>query len=140
MKMPGGVNGIIHGVTAGIFCYIVAMDDIDIMKFKQRLQERREQLLALEQTADSAAQTVQLDQSKVGRVSRMDAMQAQAMSVETRRRRQLELKKIAVALNRIKDDEYGYCISCGEEIDPRRLLIDLSASLCIRCAENNQKE
>ena len=65
----------------------------------------------------------------------MDAMQAQAMSQETNRRRELELKKIASALNRINDGAYSYCVSCDEAIFEKRLEVDPAASLCIECAE-----
>ncbi len=52
------------------------------------------------QTGDDAAKTVELDQSRTGRLSRMDALQAQAMSVDAQRRRRQELQLIVAALQR----------------------------------------
>ena len=113
------------------------LNKIELTQIEQLLLDKQQLLMAVDRTADDASQTVHLDQARVGRLSRMDALQAQAMSVETRRRRELELEKIAAALKRIKDGDYGYCISCGDAIDIRRLGIDPAAALCIACADNH---
>src|SRR5210317_599226 len=102
---------------------------------KKALIELREILLQAQETGDEAEQTIELDQTRVGRLSRMDALQAQAMSKETGRRRRQKLLQIEAALRRIEHDEYGYCQECGDEIAPARLNVDPAVSLCIRCAE-----
>jgi len=106
-----------------------------LIKIEQLLLQRQSELLELADVSETAAETVELDQSKVGRLSRMDAMQAQSMSVETNRRRVLELAKIKAALSRITHNEYGYCIQCDESIAIKRLEIDPAATMCIKCAE-----
>ena len=98
------------------------------------LLARREVLLNVMQSSSSDSQPVELDQSRVGRLSRMDALQGQAMAQETERRRKNELQRIEGALARIKDGEYGYCVTCGEEISKKRLELDPSLPLCIDCA------
>ena len=103
--------------------------------FRHLLEQRRAALLAVDETNQDAAAVVELDQSRVGRLSRMDALQAQAMSQEVERRRELELRQIQAALARIESGDYGYCLSCDEPIDPRRLAIDPAATICIECAE-----
>jgi DnaK suppressor protein len=110
-------------------------DDFDVLEFKNLLLERRNMLQQVEQTGKDAAGVVELDQSKVGRLSRMDALQGQAMSQEAQRRRIVELQKIQVALRRIDDDEYGYCLKCGEFIGLGRLRIDPAAPCCVQCAD-----
>jgi DnaK suppressor protein len=110
-------------------------DDFDVLEFKNLLLERRNLLQQVEQTGKDAAGVVELDQSKVGRLSRMDALQGQAMSQEAQRRRVVELQKIQAALRRIEDDEYGYCLKCGEFIGLGRLRIDPAAPCCVQCAE-----
>ena len=80
---------------------------------------------------------VGLDQTAVGRLSRMDALQVQAMQIETNRRRHVELKRIESALSRLKDAEFGYCIICGEEIEDKRLNIDPTVPNCIACSRNS---
>lgn len=97
------------------------------------LQRKKELTEALNQGAD-AAKPVQLDQSSVGRLSRMDAMQSQAMSAEAQRRREIDLARVISALGRLDDGTYGECVSCGEPISEKRLDHDPAAPTCIECA------
>ncbi len=101
---------------------------------KKRLLAQREELEAIGESSAESRKPVELDQSMVGRLSRMDALQVQAMANETERRRQTELKRIEAALERIEEGEYGWCITCGEEIAAKRLELDPAAALCIDCA------
>ena len=77
---------------------------------------------------------VTLQQDSVGRLSRMDAMQQQAMAQAQERRRKQERSRIAAALTRIDEGDWGYCVSCGEEIADARLRNDPSIATCIKCA------
>lgn len=77
--------------------------------------------------------TVTLDQQAVGRLSRMDALQNQAMAQAQARRRQAERQRIAAALQRLDAGEYGYCTDCGEEIAPARLASDPAIPRCLDC-------
>ena len=111
---------------------------MDIALYKTQLIEKQKNLLKDEKANETAVDIVELDQSTVGRLSRMDALQAQAMSLETKRRRELELTKIKSALMRIENEEYGYCLRCDEEIAEKRLTIDPAATLCINCASQQE--
>jgi len=104
-------------------------------QFKTLLLDRREALLQADETGEEAEKVVELDQTRVGRLSRMDAMQAQAMSRETGRRRRLDLVKTDAALKRLEEGEFGECLDCTEAINPNRLEADPTATLCISCAE-----
>ena len=108
--------------------------DIDFAAIGDRLLERRAELQALSDSAQISRETVELDQSKVGRLSRMDALQRQAMALESERRRTAELKRIDAALKRLDGDDYGYCVRCNEEIALARLEFDPAVTVCIRCA------
>lgn len=111
------------------------MTDMDEMAhFREHLLVLQRQLLDLEETGNAAGKTVELDQARVGRLSRMDALQGQAMSQAMNRRRKIELQKIAAALQRIEAGEYGYCLTCEEPIARARLEHDPAATLCIGCA------
>jgi DnaK suppressor protein len=77
---------------------------------------------------------VELDQSRVGRLSRIDTLQGQAMSLEVKRRRDVQLNRIEVALQRLERNEYGDCLRCGEVIGSKRLEFDPAVLLCIDCA------
>jgi len=110
-------------------------NDIDDEFFRARLIALRDEIVQVGQIGDQAAQPVELDQSKMGRLSRMDAMQAQAMSLETKRRRENNLRQIHAALTRIDNGDYGICIDCDAPIAPRRLEFDPAATRCIDCAD-----
>ena len=112
--------------------------DEALAAIKTRLLQLQQELQRLKDTGDAAASVVELDQTAVGRLSRMDALQGQAMSKETGRRRQLELQKITAALRRLDSGDYGYCLSCDEPVARERLQLDPAATLCIECA--NKKE
>jgi len=107
---------------------------IDIEKAKIRLNDRRRDLLSLSQISKEARDTVELDQQAVGRLSRMHAMQQQAMAEAQERARQLDLTRIEMAERRMNEGDYGYCIECDEEIPDARLAIDPMAEKCVRCA------
>lgn len=108
---------------------------MNLKKFKNQLISKRDNLIALQATALDDRAPVELDQSKVGRLSRMDALQGQAMSEAVETRRQIELQQIDAALSRIEVGEFGYCLVCGDEIQNKRLELDPAIPLCIRCAE-----
>lgn len=107
---------------------------IDCDKARTRLLARRRELEELSNMAADSRGAVQLDQQSVGRLSRMDAMQQQAMAQATQRNRSAELQRIAHALKLIDDGDYGHCENCGEEIPAARLEIDPTASRCVACA------
>ncbi len=107
--------------------------------YRRALTSLRRSLLEAEETGRQAEDTVELDQTRVGRLSRMDALQAQAMSVETGRRRRLQLQQIEAALGRVDSGSYGECLRCGEDIGAGRLEIDPVATLCIGCAAEQEE-
>jgi len=111
---------------------------MDIKLFKTLLLEKKAALMEDEEAGREAAHVVELDQTSVGRVSRMDAMQGQAMAIAANQRRQVELHKIEVALKKIDQVEYGYCLECDEEIAEPRLKLDPATSLCISCASKKE--
>ena len=112
------------------------MEQNQLDVFRKALLSLREEIEQLNADSKDAAGTVALDQSKVGRLSRMDALQAQQMAQETTRRRQLQLQKIASALRRIESGDYGYCHICGDDIGEARLNFDPANTRCITCMED----
>lgn len=107
-------------------------------RLREKLLRLRAELEDLAATGDESAAVVELDQSKVGRLSRMDAMQAQAMAQATAARRDAMLRNIAAALERFDRGEYGICQECGEPINPKRLEVDPTALRCIDCANRSE--
>lgn len=114
---------------------------LDLDKFRSLLEAQRESLL--ENPTDPESSDITLDQTRVGRVSRMDAIQAHEFSLEAQRRRETDLKRIEVALEKLNEGDYGWCDTCGEGIAAGRLEVDPAATLCIDCAteaEQNQSD
>lgn len=112
---------------------------VNINQFRKLLLQNRQKLNTILQTTVEAAATVELDQSRIGRLSRMDALQAQSMSQESQRRNEQLLQRIENAMKRIDNNEFGDCFECGEEIAPQRLELNPTSTLCIRCATTKEK-
>jgi DnaK suppressor protein len=113
-------------------------DSIDIAAFRDLLLARERTLIEEEMSGGDSAGTVELDQTRLGRLSRIDALQAQQMAKASSRRRQMERGRIAAALRRIEEGEYGYCLSCGDLIPEPRLTIDPAAAQCVDCASRSE--
>jgi len=112
----------------------MAVPELNIEHFRDLLTRRHAELLELSARSAADASTVEADQQRIGRLSRADALQTQAMSQETLRLRNAELAKVSGALTRIEEGDYGQCLRCGKTVAQGRLEVDPSASLCIDCA------
>lgn len=115
------------------------MADTFYAEMRDKLLAFREELQTASETSGDSSQVVELDQARVGRLSRMDAIQAQAMSQASGRRREMMMLKIAAALKRIENDEYGNCQSCEKPIHRKRLEIDPTVVNCIECATKAER-
>lgn len=115
------------------------MEDIEhaghVARFRPRLEHELAEIERLDKENAGWSAPVELDQQSVGRVSRIDAMQMQAMSQAIHRRRAARQVAIQQALKRIEEGDFGYCIECGEPIAPGRLEVDPAFSACVRCAK-----
>lgn len=83
--------------------------------------------------AGNVSATVQLDQSSVGRLSRMDALQQQAMAAGIRDMLIQKRLKIKAALDRISAGRFGICCQCEGEIEGGRLEQDPAVVFCATC-------
>ncbi len=115
-------------------------DDIDLKYFEKRLKERLEAIIAAQESRKEEEEPVELDQARVGRLSRMDAMQQQAISQAAARLVDLERQRIQSALGRLQSGDYGYCALCDEEIAEGRLRFDPSILTCIACAKETDRK
>lgn len=78
---------------------------------------------------------VELDQQSVGRLSRMDALQGQAMAAAVETRRGQRRVALTAALRRMDEGEFGWCANCGSFIGTGRLDVDPAVMICIACAQ-----
>ena len=110
------------------------MDEATRTKFLERLHQEILTLREAEADTQADRSPVELDQTSVGRLSRMDALQQQAMAAAQSRRRAARLGALQAALRRIEAGEFGWCEECGEPIAEARLEIDPVATRCVGCA------
>ena len=103
-------------------------------QWKTRLLNLKQELETLHADSADARSAIELDQSRVGRLSRIDAMQGQAMNNAIAVRRKQKLMAIESALQRLSEDEFGYCLKCGDDIPQKRLELDPTATLCLPCS------
>ena len=104
-------------------------------RWQQQLTELKQELESLDGETEDARAPVELDQSRVGRLSRMDALQGQAMNNAIAARRRKKLQAIEAALVRLQEEEFGYCIKCGDEIALKRLELDPTVTTCAACSD-----
>ena len=107
----------------------------ELTAIREQLLAQQSELRALEANAKASADTVELDQSRMGRLTRMDALQGQQMALDAARRRQQQLVAIDGALQRLAAGEFGDCFVCGEEISGQRLSFDPTSTRCMDCVD-----
>lgn len=108
--------------------------ELDLRTMRRALEDERADLLHVSEATAEEQRPVELDQQSVGRLSRMDALQVQAMAQALEARRQGRLLRIEAALRRLDAGDYGFCEECGDEIPGKRLEIDPAIERCIDCA------
>ena len=70
----------------------------------------------------------------IGRLTRMEAIQAQHITAAGRRQLETRLQQIKRALEQIEQGNYGQCVRCGAPIPRGRLEIMPETRLCVSCA------
>ncbi len=120
------------------FCCDAGMDDPTDSALEARyspvLMAEQAELAAASDESATARKPVELDQQMVGRLSRMDALQNQAMAQGLETRRIGRVRAINAALARIEDREFGFCEDCGDFIGFGRLDANPCVTRCVSCA------
>lgn len=107
---------------------------MDLVHYESRLKAELDEIELAIDGSGQAASTVMLDQASIGRVSRIDALQQQAMAVGFQDRLLLRKRKIQAAIERIVNGTYGRCCECEELIEVPRLESDPATLFCKGCA------
>ena len=115
------------------------MDSEKTEDIRERLAVLRADLTAEKEAAAESIAPVELDQARVGRLSRMDSMQQQAMAQEQDRRRDTQLKRIEGAFQRLDKGIYGNCVTCKATIGAERLEFDPTVFFCQTCAAKAER-
>ena len=103
-------------------------------RFEPKIRAELDEMRALSELSKSDRATVDLDQQSIGRVSRIDSLQVQAMANAAEARRMTRIRMLQYAMTRLEDDEFGHCVDCGEFIGLPRLDIDPATLRCMDCA------
>lgn len=115
------------------------LEEAEIETFHARLLDERMRLMEVIEGETESSKIVKLDQNTMGRLSRMDALQGQAMTQETKLRHEEGLRRISAALSKMESGDFGYCLKCDDLISVARLNVDPAVPLCIRCASIEEK-
>ena len=104
---------------------------------KKSLEEQRERLL----TDISQLGILGEEHSGYGNHMADDASDVfeQAKNLALRQTLERQLLQVEEALTRFEQGNYGYCLDCGQKIDPARLKAMPSASLCIECMKRRER-
>lgn len=114
------------------------LTNLQLAELEALLKELAQEIeKSLEINAKSCA-TVELDQSRLGRLTRMDAMQQQKIAEASRENLKLRLKQIEAALKNIQHNDYGWCKICGEAIGYKRLKVRPESLICVDCKQHSE--
>lgn len=108
--------------------------------FRKLIEARIAELQDIAEFSHESTATVELDQTRQGRLSRMDALQGQAMAQAGEQRRKLTLQRLEGALKRIEQGNFGECAECAEPIAEARLKADPATTLCLACATAKESQ
>ena len=109
------------------------LDSDQLGELRHELERRLAKLEKSMRVTDEALRTVELDQTAVGRLSRMDSLQNQSLSKGLREREVVQLSQIREALERLDAGAYGVCVACGGAIPFERLFVFPEAPECASC-------
>ncbi|NDY95264.1 TraR/DksA family transcriptional regulator [Wenzhouxiangella limi] len=107
--------------------------------FKTLIEQRLRELEDRAEASQAATATVELDQTRQGRLSRMDALQGQEMAKAAEQRRSVSVQRLKAALGRLERGEFGECLECGQPVAEARLRADPATTLCLHCAEDRER-
>jgi DnaK suppressor protein len=88
-------------------------------------------------STDGNGRTSDMDQSTVGRLSRIEALQNQRLTQSLRERERRQFDDIVEALSRMEDGSYGLCTRCRHPIGFERLLVFPETRNCTGCGTNH---
>ena len=109
------------------------LSDAQVEALRTELETLKDELETRLDVNAGAARPVELDPTAVGRVSRVDAMQSQAMAKATRGTVKIRLDQCNAALRAVERGEYGLCRKCEEPVGIRRLNAKPEAPFCLEC-------
>ena len=105
------------------------MEDIK-NKLLSEIQKTERQIVEYKEMTKPVAPDV-----AIGRISRMDAINNQAVTKASLRQAENKLMKLNIVLSKIGDKDFGLCLSCRKPIPLGRILIRPESMHCVSCAK-----
>ena len=112
------------------------MNEIKLDEYSVVIRQKLDDLIRENGFGSGAQRIVELDQQSIGRLSRMDALQSQAMAKAQQRRREGQRQALIQTLCRTKEDEFGDCIDFGGKVDVARLRANTTITCCMSCTRD----
>lgn len=113
------------------------LSDSQVAELREELDRQLTRLERSMIVTEEAARPVQLDQTAVGRLSRMDEMQNQALTKNLHEREQIKAAMLTQALERLDAGTYGACLDCAGPIPFERLMVFPETPSCGHCGEDS---
>jgi DnaK suppressor protein len=110
------------------------LSESQLEELRAELERQLKKLQRSMRTTTRVMKPVQLDQTSVGRLSRIDNLQTQGLTAGLQAREQAKLGQILEALKRIERETFGTCVVCGEAVAFDRLMVFPEAPNCAACA------
>ena len=113
------------------------MTEDDQQVFKAKLEALEAEIQDRLSGADPTQASIAPDNA-IGRLTRMEAIQAQHITAAGQRQLKTRLQQIRRALEQIEQGNYGPCVRCGDPIPRGRLEIMPETRLCVSCASKSR--
>lgn len=114
------------------------MDKKKVEAFKKRLEERQRELRTAVSRNEQDGRAADLDTAQDVADRASSSYQKEFLFHQSSNDRQL-LQMVEAALSRIREGTFGECISCGNEINVKRLEAVPWTRYCIACQEKLEK-
>ena len=114
------------------------MDKKKLDLFKKKLEERQQSLRRAVSRIEEDGRIADSDQTQDIADRAASSYTKEFLFSQSNNERQL-LNMVETALQRIREGSFGECVSCGNEINPRRLEAVPWTRYCIECQEKKEK-
>ncbi len=104
------------------------------VEIEKRIEEAEQSLDTLREQTKPVPPSV-----AIGRLTRMDAIQQQKMAVANLKASEVLISKLKKALEKLEEDDFGVCASCGKTIPLGRILAVPEAKVCVSCASGKRR-
>jgi DnaK suppressor protein len=112
--------------------YTLALSRAQLDEIRTELQRTLRRLERSMKT-DGAPAPREIDQSTVGRLSRIEALQNQGLVRNLQERERVKFDEVLQALGRLDDGTFGRCTGCRSTIEYNRLLVFPETRTCSGC-------